>query len=277
MPKSHITCLVDNSALLSSPFWAEHGLSFLIQVGQAKVLFDTGQSGDVLAHNLAALGEGLEGLSAIVLSHGHYDHTGGLKEALRRAPGTLVVAHPHALRPKFSLKGGQAKPRGLPFSRQEIESWGQLRLTREAMEVAPGVFTTGEVPRPFGAGVRAAKHVIREGGKFVPDPFTDDQALVVKGDEGLIVVLGCCHAGLLNTLEHVRQTFGGEIYALLGGTHLEVVGDEELKRVIAAVRDDYGVQRLYLNHCTGLKALTLFLKELGERVKPCPAGSKLEF
>lgn len=272
-----ITCLVDNTVQLSSRFWAEHGLAFLVEARGAKILFDTGQSGTVLAHNLGVLGEDLRGLSAIVLSHGHYDHTGGLAEALSLAEGVEVIAHPDVFRERFSRRDEGLKSIGLPFPRREIEARARLRLERGAVEVAPGVMTTGQIPRGFGPETREPRHVVREGGRLVPDPFHDDQPLVLRAGRGLVVVLGCCHAGLINTLEHVRSTFGGEIHAILGGTHLAKADDGRLARAIAAVRDEYDVEELYLGHCTGMRGFIAFAQALGERVKPCPAGLRLEF
>ncbi|HDH10195.1 MAG TPA: MBL fold metallo-hydrolase [Chloroflexi bacterium] len=272
-----ITCLVDNTAQLSSRFWAEHGLSFLVEARNAKVLFDTGQSGAVLAHNLALLGEDLQDLSAIVLSHGHYDHTGGLAEALSLAKGVEVIAHPDVFRERFSRRDGELKSIGLPFPRPEIEARARLRLEREAIEVVPGVMTTGQIPRGFGPETREPRHVVREEGKLVPDPFYDDQALVLRTERGLVVVLGCCHAGLINTLERVRSIFGGKIHAILGGTHLARADDACLTQAIAAVKDEYEVEQLYLGHCTGMRGFLAFAQALGERVKPCPAGLRLEF
>lgn len=272
-----LTCLVDNTAQLSSRLWAEHGLAFLIEAHGAKILFDTGQSGTVLAHNLAVLGEDLRDLSAIVLSHGHYDHTGGLAEALSRAEGVEVVAHPDVFRERFSRRDEGLKSIGLPFARREIEARARLRLERGPVEVAPGVMTTGQIPRGLGLEARESRHVVREGERLVPDPFHDDQALVLRTGRGLVVVLGCCHAGLVNTLEHVRNAFGGRVRAILGGTHLARADDASLARAIAAVRDEYDVEELYLGHCTGARGFIAFAQALGERVKPCPAGLRIEF
>ena len=119
--------------------------------------------------------------------------------------------------------------------------------------------------------------MVREGGRLVPDPLHDDQALVLRTKRGLVVVLGCCHAGLINTLEHVRKTFGGRVRAVLGGTHLAKADDARLAQAIAAVRDEYGVEELYLGHCTGARGFIAFAQALGGRVKPCPAGLRIEF
>jgi len=297
-----VTCVVDNAARRSSPFWGEHGLAFLIENEGANVLFDVGQSGTVLLHNLALLEVDPRRIDALVLSHAHYDHTGGLAALLESrvkpwAPGLPLFAHPDLFRERFSRRGdalARLKGRIFPYGRasaseREIESIGlalgrevlaqqvELHLNAEPTEVAPGVWTTGEIsirPEPEG---RSARHLVREGEGWAPDPYRDDQALVLKTGKGLVVLCGCCHAGLLNTLAHVRRTFGQEIIAVAGGTHLVSADEAQLRHVVAVLRDEYGSPLLHLNHCTGERAYMTLAQAFGERVAPYPAGTVLRF
>lgn len=166
---------------------------------------------------------------------------------------------------------------GLPLSKKEIEGYAELNLSAQPVEVAPQVWTTGEVtPRPEAEG-RSPRHLIHTPHGWAPDPYTDDMALVLKPPEGLVVVLGCGHAGLLNTLAHVRRTFDSQIRAVLGGAHLSDLGEEEIDQIISILREEYGSPRLYLNHCTGDRALWALRRAFPDRALSCPAGKEVAF
>ncbi len=272
-----ITCLVENTAMLSSTLWGEHGLSFLVERGDARVLFDTGQSGAVLSHNLTELKLDLHDLSAIVLSHGHYDHTGGLSTALELFGRVAVYAHPDVFSKRYSRRGDKLVAAGSRLTREEIEERADLDLASEVTAVATGVWMTGEIPRRLGGETRSSRLVVKSGDELVLDPFRDDLSLVVETNGGIAVILGCCHAGILNTLAHVREHFNQPIRALIGGSHLAKADDELLGKVAAAVRDEYDIAELYLGHCTGWRSLLFLATALGDRVKPCPAGTVVEF
>jgi len=274
----HVTCLVDNTAKLSSQLWAEHGSAFLVESADAKVLLDTGQSGVVLVHNLAALNKDLVGLTGIVLSHGHYDHTGGMEHILSRYGNVEIIAHPSVFDERISRDGaGREKPIGIPFSREYLEARCRLRLSKEPVEVAPGIFTTGQVPRGSGPEPRDPRLKVRVDGQLQVDPLLDDISLVLKTTKGLVVLLGCCHSGLVNTLEHVSTTFSGGILAIMGGTHLANVEDSVLIETVTAVKERYGVLHVYAGHCSGTRGLLTFVNVFGENGSPCPAGLSVKF
>ncbi|HMR67936.1 MAG TPA: MBL fold metallo-hydrolase, partial [Anaerolineae bacterium] len=266
-----ITCVTENSALRGSPFWAEHGLSFWIETDQGCVLFDTGQTASILLHNLALLGKSLLQINALVLSHAHNDHTGGLPVILSRRPGLPLYAAQDLGRPRFSHKEGRYRFIGLPLTMEALTQIADLRLSAEPAEVLPGVWTTGEIPeRPEPEG-RSLNHFVLHDDGWQPDLYRDDLAMVLETREGLVVICGCCHAGLLNTLAHIRQKFQSRIVALLGGTHLESSQGAALQHIVSALRE-YGPLRLYPNHCSGERAYVALVTAFGDRVQPCPAG-----
>jgi 7,8-dihydropterin-6-yl-methyl-4-(beta-D-ribofuranosyl)aminobenzene 5'-phosphate synthase len=152
-----------------------------------------------------------------------------------------------------------------------------LRLSQTRTEVLPGIWTSGEIierPEPEG---RSARHMMRVGDDWQPDTYGDDMSLVVEISEGLVVICGCCHAGLLNTLGHVKRVFQRPILAVLGGTHLVEADESQLRRVIDVLRDVYGSPRLHLNHCTGERAYVALASAFGDAVNPCPAGTIITF
>lgn len=274
-----VTCVVDNTVRGGSSLWGEHGLAFLIGTEDGhSILFDTGQSGTVLLHNLHELGVQSAQIEALALSHAHRDHTGGLGALLERSTDLPIYAHPDLFQRRFSRHGEEVESIGLPLTREirEALTRAELRLSTESAEIAPGVWTTGEITSRSEPEGRSERHLVREDGGWVPDPYRDDQALVLEVASGLVVICGCCHAGLLNTLAHVRRTFEGEIVAVAGGFHLGEADEAQLEHTITVLKT-YGPPQLYPNHCTGERAYVALACALSGRVQPCPAGTVLSF
>lgn len=281
-----LTCLVNDVARPGAGLREEHGLSFLIETdGGECVLFDAGGSAEVLLHNAQALDVDLANLAAMVISHAHGDHTGGMMAVLARRPGLPVYAHPDVTRERFSRRDGGMKPVGLPFDLDELAQKADLRLSADPQEVLPGVWTTGEiVERPEAEG-RSAGHFARAGGPaggradgaphLIADPYRDDLSLVLTLDGGAALLCGCAHAGLLNILLHVQRTFGRTPTAVIGGMHLVGADEAQLARVIEVLRS-MGSPDLYPNHCTGEKAYAA-LSQAFDNVHPAPAGAVLTF
>ncbi len=268
-----IICVVDNTVQRGSQLWGEHGLAFWIETEHGCLLFDTGQSGTVLTHNLDVLGLRLHDVDALALSHAHIDHTGGMRAIFPLNKKLRMIANPSILRPRYSFSEGEYKSIGLP-SDLGVETYtSNLQLNDSPVEVLPGLWTTGEIAERSEPEGRSASHFIQVEGEWHPDPYLDDMSLVMDTQKGLIIICGCCHAGLLNTLAHVRNTFRRPIIAILGGTHLANADDAYLEHVSNVLRDQYDPLFLYLNHCTGESAYLALANAFGARVKPCPAGT----
>ena len=269
-----ITTLSENTA--NYGFIAEWGLSILVEVDGVRILLDTGLSFSAV-HNAQLMGVGLSTIDRIVLSHGHTDHTGGLREVLRRKGEVEVIAHPDVWASKY-VRRNQEEERytGIPFSREELESLGaRFKLAREPLHITEHVLTTGEVPMVSGYEEIEKNLLVKEDGVLQPDRLADDLALVIDTDFGLVVILGCAHRGIVNTLRHAQSITGKElVYAAIGGTHLFRASKERVEKTVADLKG-MGVQRLGVSHCTGFPASARLAQEFGGVFFSNNAGSRL--
>lgn len=274
-----ITCLNNDTVGMDKGMWGEHGVSYLVEHGQDRILFDTGTSWEIVAHNIKTLDLPPEGISHIVLSHGHYDHTGGLMGALDWISGPTVVADPLLFNRKISRnpKTGEEHEIGIPHSREKVAEKASLLLTEEAVEIAPGITVTGRIPRNTRYEKTPDYMLVEMEDERKQDIMLDDRSIVLETEKGLVLLTGCCHAGLINTLQYVRSRFQQPVYAAIGGIHLVGASQERIERTIEALATDFPLAEMYFNHCTGLPATIALTNAFGERVKPCLAGSQLEF
>jgi len=273
----------NNDVLPGRGLKGSHGESFIITVGDRKILLDTGWKPRVFLHNLAKLGVDPNTIEKLVLSHGHRDHTGGLAAFLKSRTSATplpIIAHPDVREPKAIKAAGLNIPMGFPKLAPELEAKVEFQLSKEPVEILPGLYTTGEIPlaeriEKSGSEPRA-HHKVK--GQWEWDPIIDDLSLVLKTDKGLVIITGCCHAGLLNTCAQAARTFGDKIHAVIGGTHMMRYSEEEVDHVGNALEKDYGSPQLYLNHCTGKKAVGQLKNRFGSGIiHDCFAGAEERF
>jgi 7,8-dihydropterin-6-yl-methyl-4-(beta-D-ribofuranosyl)aminobenzene 5'-phosphate synthase len=274
-----ITILVHNYAR-GRGLYGEHGLSLLIEALGEKgtLLFDSGQSGEVLLHNAERLGVDLDAVETVVLSHGHYDHTGGLATLLEGRGSRRVVAHPEAFGEK--LKGKDpSRFIGSPVGVEEIRRAGwRYEHSREPVELRPDVWTTGEVPRKHAYEEEAVAgfYVRTPEGKIEADTIPDDLSLIIlRPGEGFFLLCGCCHAGLINTLEHARKVAGEErILGVLGGLHTIGASPQRLEETFSAL-EQLAPLALYPLHCAGERESVLMQERFTDRTTLLSVGESV--
>ena len=233
---------------------AEWGFSAVVEADDARLLFDTGNLPGTVTANAKVLNVPLQGIREVVLSHWHFDHTGGIPSVLDvfGQDGARIYAHTAVFDEKFSSRSTTEQINALRTQRPIIEGKrGVFDLSDAPREIRPGLVLTGSIPRPNHDDEKLAPgNLMRQGDLLVVDTVPDEQALVINTRDGLIVVTGCGHAGVVNTIDHVRQLFPGRpIAALIGGFHWFASGESEIAEAGNQLRTR-GVARLVGAHCT---------------------------
>ena len=272
-----LTMLCENSVIPCPGLLGEHGLSVLIEKQDRTFLFDTGQ-GHTIIQNAKVLNKDLKKVSKIFLSHGHFDHTGGLEAVVQLCGKMDIYAHPDVFTERFVVakqKGKEiTRSVGMPVERDTLCNLGaDFYFNTDFSEVEKNIFLTGEVPRKTQFEKADKRLAVRKGNETAPDLFKDDQSLVIKTARGLAVVLGCAHSGMINTLNHIRENFPGEkIHMVIGGTHMGFLDPSQVERTIEALQD-FNIDRIGVSHCTGLSAAARLKQAFGDRFFFASAGT----
>jgi len=277
---TQLSIMCENTAGSMFGILGEHGFSVLIERDSSTVLFDTGQ-GHALVHNAACLKKDLSRVGRILLSHGHYDHTGGLAQALKLTGPVDVHGHSALFTERFAVikKDDETTCRsaGIPFPRAELESLGARFVFNTVFtEIEKGLYLTGEVPRLTSFEKDDTRLVIRKDGQYVQDTIPDDQSLVIESAGGLAVILGCAHAGIINTLNHITaQLPGKNIHTVIGGTRIGFLSEAQLEKTIEHLRK-FSLDKIGVSHCTGLAPAMKLMQAFGNKFFFANAGSVLD-
>lgn len=273
-----LTVLCENSVERVSPagLLGEHGFACHIQTEQGNFLFDTG-GGQTILSNSDKLQIDLQQLQGVIFSHGHLDHTGGLQQVLSRTPRVPVYGHPDMFQARHSSNGKQLRAIGIPWRKEQLEELGaDFRLATGPQQVAPGLTLSGEIPRlnKFETG---DPNLVTESedGKIITDALADDLSLFIDSPKGLIILLGCAHAGVLNIIEHAREVTGQKkVHLLLGGTHLKFSTKEQLAATIDRL-EELEIDLIGVSHCTGLSQAQQLAVRFGERFFYASVGKEV--
>ncbi len=272
-----ITTLIENSIGEHTGLKTEHGLSFLIETEDTSILFDLGRS-EAFLHNAEILCKDLSHVSDVVLSHGHYDHTGGFRPFVTKRVNqdfTLWTGEKF-FEGKYGAVNASHQYLGNDFDRDYIKQQGIVHksITKNRVQIAPGIWAVTGFSRIHAQETPNPRFVKKAEGSplFVADDFSDEVMLVIETRRGLVVLAGCAHPGILNMLDFVEATFGKPIYALLGGTHL-VEADEERTKYTLENFFRRGIVLLGLSHCSGERAIALSLEHSSINFRSCTGST----
>ena len=271
-----LTILCENSVNRVAPYGllGEHGFACHIACPSGNYLFDTG-GGLTLLHNAERLGIDLSEIDAAIFSHGHFDHTGGLRTLLQKKSPLPVYAHPDLFSPHLSTNSGTSVAIGLPWQRSELERMGaEFHLHSAPYEIAPGLLLSGQIPRRSTVETGDPNlATLAPDGHQVADPLHDDLSLFIDTPNGLVILLGCAHAGLINIIDHALEVTGAKsVYMVLGGTHLKFCGPEQMQATIERLKELH-VERIGAAHCTGLEGALTLTRHFGDRVFNATVGT----
>lgn len=251
MTMLRITTLIENSPGEHHGLATEHGISFCIEKDGYTLLFDTGQSGSFLS-NASKLNISLGAVEHVVLSHGHYDHSGGFRPLCAAAGGFTLITGEGFFLPKYAFRNGAYDFLGSDFDEAFLSEKGisSVTVSAPAKEILPGIHVLSGFPRIHAEEKINPRFLLRKDGAFMPDSFDDEILLAVETGEGLAVLLGCSHPGMRNMLDAVKERLRRPILAVLGGTHLVEAKGTGLEKSLEYLQNS-GILFVGMSHCTG--------------------------
>ncbi len=254
----------------------EHGLSILIEQGDTRILFDVGQSYRVLKNNSEKMKVNLNDVSLIVLSHCHYDHTGGLLGLIKNIGGRTIVAHPSVFRESFAIDG-TLRYVGIPFKRRILEDAGaNLLLCKNYVKIAENIYVSGEVKRYYPDYERIEKMYTVDNGMLARDHMYDDISLIIRDGDEISIITGCSHSGIVNIVKHCLEvTQAKSVKAVIGGLHLLGLDRMQVKEIANKLLE-LGVEKIYAGHCTGFEALCVLSETFKENFKRIYCGAVIK-
>jgi len=281
--------LAEDYAGYNSPFWAQHGISFLVEVKindiKRRILFDTGSYAEPILFNMKLLNINPKTIDMIILSHSHFDHTGGLLGIMKRINKEIpIFAHPNIFKVSFAIEP-EFMYAGIPplrgGSKEEIERLGGVWiLSKDPIHLMPGVFTLGEITKEEKAEFekRVTIGLYRlEKGRVVPDDVEDEIGLAVNTKKGLVIIVGCSHPGIVSMIQKAIKISGiNQVYAVIGGFHLIDAEDKRIQHTVSALKE-IGIKKVYTGHCTGLRAEKVFADEFGKDFEKLHSGKIMLF
>lgn len=281
-----IRVLCDNSVRTGSRgILGEHGFSALVECGGERVLFDTGQTGTVILNNIKATDAGAKSAVAgaatvlqVALSHGHFDHTGGLLGLAESGMYKCAVhAHPDAFLRRYKKSRGRTDEISMPFSRERLQTVAEVIESKGPAMMNGWAMLTGEVVRSSFESPETEFFIERDGA-ILKDPFLDDQSMLINVEsKGLVIITGCAHSGIINIIDHARKIAGVDrICAVIGGLHMVDYSTGKMEKTIELLKKR-GPLMLMPCHCTGIEGIIALREGLGKSVKPCAAGMEIEF
>ena len=272
-----ITILCNNSVKTFSKCIGEHGFSAYIEIGKDSFLFDAGQGVGVIENSII-LKKDLRSIKSLILSHGHGDHCGGLEKVLRyRGAVTHVFAHPDIFTEKYSSLNKKLSFAGIPYRREYLEALGaKFKFIRNFSKISNNVYVSGEIRRANSFELPEKNLLVKnDKNKYEIDPLLDDNSMVIKTKKGLVLLVGCAHAGLVNIMDYISSKMNtNSFYAVIGGTHLKEANEERVSKTVETLKR-YNVSKIATCHCTGLEKESILKEKFGKKFFFAETGTEL--
>ncbi|MEA3423305.1 MAG: MBL fold metallo-hydrolase [Bacillota bacterium] len=275
--KYRITTLLENKKKEDKSYYTEHGLSFVIETPSESIIFDTGQS-DAFIRNARLMDIDLKCVNKMIISHGHYDHSGGVKPFIEKYHNNLqFFVSSHFFDKKYKIVDEISKYIGNDFNSEFLEGNGvSINLIKNSItKVSENIYVVTNFERNFLEETNE-QFYIKENGKNIVDLFNDEISVVVKGEKGLVVLVGCSHPGIRNIITTVKKLFSEPILAVIGGTHLRNASDKRIMDTIEIFKE-LKIKKIGVSHCTGDRAVNLLKKEMPDEFFENNTGSVFEF
>ena len=253
---------------------AEWGFSVFIDFNGTQLLFDTGQSGDCVLKNAKFLNVPLENIEAIILSHGHYDHTGGLNKILKAIGNKKIFAHKEVFTKRFSLEKGK-KINSNPFLKYKklfLSNNYPFVFCNDLIKIKKDLYLIGNVPLTNSVEKISDHFIMSIDNNITPDTFSDELHLVLDLPQGLFILTGCAHRGLINIATHIKNTFNKNIFGIMGGTHLYEASQDQINHVANFIKRE-NIQSFSPSHCTGIEKIFTLKNIFPDIVFPSFCGS----
>lgn len=279
MDKSiRITILSENTVGQHWGLLGEHGFSALVEVGGNTFLFDTGQ-GHVILNNISLLGIDINNINLMFLSHGHWDHCGGILDVLNSRKGGMEIhCHTDVFQERYYLQDGIMRFAGIPYSKLHLESVGaKFFFNNNVLQIVDNVYLTGSVPMLNDFEFPASQLFTKINDKLIGDVVYDEQSMVIAGNKGLVIIVGCSHPGIVNIIRYAQQITGIlDIQAIIGGTHLMFHEDKQIMATISALAET-SPHTIAAAHCTGTRANGFLRTRFADSFVDCKVGTVLYF
>ncbi len=270
-----ITTLIENKLSKDRQLDAEHGISLYIEIDNKKILFDTGQSGNFI-ENAKKLNIDLNDLDYVVISHSHYDHSGGFEKLVEEYDNNFkLFLGKDFFKEKYSESGDIYRYVGSSFGREYLREKNiKTEYIEEIKHITENTMIITDFKRnPQYENVNETMF-IKENGEYSLDKFTDEIAIVIDTEKGLVVLVGCSHPGIVNMLDTIIEKTGKKIYSLIGGTHLMKEDDEKINKIIDYLKDN-GIKQIGACHCTGRQGETMLSQQMEDAFLYNNTGDKI--
>ncbi len=273
--KIRVTVLIENTS--DGSLACEHSLSFFIEYMEKRILLDSGSS-EAFGENAEKMGISITGLDAYVLSHGHYDHSGGFDLIFRNDPAARVYARKEALDTYLSCSGGLHE---ISVPKNIAEQSERFILTDGIREILPRIYVIPHNTQGLEKTGEKSRLYKKQGKEILPDDFAHEQSLVIDSEKGLVIFNSCSHAGAVNIIKEAKAAFGQKpIYAYVGGLHMKgkkdgkeicAFSEDEINGLCSAFKNE-GVKKIYTGHCTGIPGFEKLKSRLGEHIQKLTTG-----